>query len=160
MKQFTDNAERTWTVEVNVAAIKRVKSLLDVNLLEALEGDLLDELAHDMVLLCDVIYALCKPEADAIGITDEQFGQAMAGDAIDFATTALLEELVEFFPLAKRRVLTKALAKMRNVDEKAIAYAEAKLDDPELDRKIDDALTALSDSATSSPDDSGSPPTD
>ena len=136
MKQFTDNAKRTWTVEVNVAAIKRVKSLLDVNLLEALEGDLLDELAHDMVLLCDVIYAICKPEADALAITDEEFGRAMAGDAIDSATTALLEELVEFFPLAKRRVLTKALAKMRNVDEKAIAYAEAKLDDPELDKKL------------------------
>ena len=112
MKTFKDNAGRPWTLAVNVAAIKRVKSLLDVNLMQAVEGDLLEKLSTDPVLLCDVVYAVCKPEAQAQGITDEQFGEAMAGDAIEAATTALLEELIDFFPLAKRRVLGKALEKL------------------------------------------------
>ena len=38
MKTFNDNTGRTWTVAVNVDCIKRVKSLLDVNLLDAIEG--------------------------------------------------------------------------------------------------------------------------
>ena len=32
MRTFNDNAGRTWTVAINVGAIKRVKGLLDVNL--------------------------------------------------------------------------------------------------------------------------------
>ena len=38
MKTFNDNAGRTWTVAINVDCIKRVKALLDVNLLDAIEG--------------------------------------------------------------------------------------------------------------------------
>lgn len=151
MKTFKDNAGRSWTVAVNVAAIKRVKGLLDVNLMEAVEGDLLEKLSTDPVLLCDVVYAICKPEADTQGVTDEQFGQAMAGDAIQHATTALLEELIDFFPLAKRRVLHKALEKLRTVEARAAAYAEAKLDDPALDKQIDDALNDITDSALNLP---------
>lgn len=32
MKSFTDNAGRIWTVAVNVAAIKRVRAICDVDL--------------------------------------------------------------------------------------------------------------------------------
>ena len=81
------------------------------------------------MLLCDVVYAACTPEADARSVTDEDFGRAMAGDAIELATTALLEELVDFFPLGKRRLLQKALAKLKDWESKAIGVAEKKLDD-------------------------------
>ncbi len=97
MKTFNDNAGRTWTVAINVDAIKRVKSLLGINLLEAVEGKLIEQLVSDPVMLCDVLYVLCKPEADAKQVSDEDFGRSMAGDAIDHGTTCLLEELVDFF---------------------------------------------------------------
>ena len=35
-------------------------------------------------------------------ISDEDFGRGLGGDAIDSATTALLEELVDFFPQRRR----------------------------------------------------------
>ena len=41
MKTFNDNAARNWTVQVNVDAIKRVRDLAQVNLLEVVEGKLL-----------------------------------------------------------------------------------------------------------------------
>ena len=56
MRTFVDNAGRTWTVAVNVDAIKRVRTLCNVNLLEIVEGDLLGRLANDPILLCDVLY--------------------------------------------------------------------------------------------------------
>ena len=148
MKTFKDNAGRSWTLIVNVAAIKRVRSLLDVNLMEAVEGDLLEQLSTDPILLCDVVYVLCKPEADQQNVTDEQFGQAMAGDAIEHATTALLEELVDFFPLARRRVLQKALVKLKAVEEKASKFAEAALNDPKFDEQLDAALNNITDSVS------------
>ena len=67
----------------------------------------------------------------------------MAGDAIDAATTALLEELVDFFPSGKRQILNKALAKLRTFETKALAAADKRLDDPELDRKLNAAIEKI-----------------
>lgn len=151
MKTFRDNAGRTWTVSINVDAIRRVRSELGVNLMEAVEGGLLERLACDPVLLCDVLYVVCRPEAEARSVADEDFGRAMAGDAIEHATTALLEELVDFFPQGKRRVLHKALAKLHSVEARAVEYAQARLDDPELERRIEAALTSPTDPSSSLP---------
>ncbi|MCK4603006.1 MAG: hypothetical protein KAU28_11100 [Phycisphaerae bacterium] len=159
MKTFTDNAGRTWTVNVNVDAIKRVKSLLDVNLMGAVDGTLLERLVGDPVLLCDIIYCICKTEADAKEISDEDFGRAMAGDAIDHATAALLEELVDFFPSQKRRLLAKALGKLKKLESMALDAAEQKLDSGELEREMQAVLTA-GDSSGSSPVSSESTPDD
>ncbi len=142
MKTFQDNNGRTWTITVNVDAIKRVRSLLDVNLLDVVDGKLLERIVSDPVLLCDVIYCLVKPDADARQVTDEDFGRAMAGDAIDHATTALLEELVDFFPGPKRRVLSKALTKLKALEARALQVAETRLDDPELEARIEAELNA------------------
>ena len=157
MKTFNDNAGRTWTITVNVGAIKRVKSLLSVNLMDAVEGKLLERLISDPILLCDVIYAVCKPEADAKEISDEDFGRSMAGDAIDFATTALLEELCDFFPQGRRKLLRKALEKLRKLESLAMTAAEARLDSPELESKMQ-AMLSMPNEPKSTGDSSGSLP--
>ena len=136
MRTFTDNAGRTWTLAINVDTIRRVRSLVDVDLLEAVEGKLIERLASDPILLCDVVYVICKPEADGRSITDEDFGRAMAGDAIDLATTSLLEELVDFFPKSRRQLLSKALSKFRHLETKAIELVNKQLDDPQLEQKL------------------------
>jgi len=159
MKTFKDNDGRTWTVAVNIATVKRVKTLLSVNLLDAIEGKLIEELSTDPVLLCDVIYVVCKPEADETKVSDEQFGKAMAGDAIDHATVALLEELVDFFPEAKRLVLRKALTKFQMVESLAIETANKYLDSPEMEKRIETALKNITDSSGSLQESSGSIPT-
>ena len=158
MKTFQDNAGRTWTVSVNVDAVKRVRSLLEVNLLEAVEGKLIERLRDDPILLCDVLYVVCKPEADAAGVTDEQFGQGMAGDAIDHATAALLEELVGFFRKGRRELLAKALARLSEVETKAIAVASQRLDAPEIEQQILAALNEPASLPPASGDSSGSSP--
>jgi len=71
-----NNAGRIWTVAVNVDAIKRVRSLLGAALMDEVGGELLERLIAEPVLLWDVIYALCKPEADSEGMSDEEFGRA------------------------------------------------------------------------------------
>ena len=158
MKTFKDNADRTWTVTVNVDAIKRVRSLLSIDLMEAVEGKLIERLIGDPVLLCDVIYCVCKEDADAKGITDEEFGRAMAGDAIELATTALLEELVDFFPQGKRQLLRKALAKLETLQETMLAVVSERLDSPELDAQLLAELRKLGDSSGASPASSESTP--
>ena len=107
MKTFTDNTGRVWMLAVNVGAIKRVRALCGVDLNSIIELDeknkpsakLLERLSTDPVLLVDVLYAVCKAECDQKGVTDEDFGMAMGADAVEYATTALLDEIIDFFRL-------------------------------------------------------------
>jgi len=151
MKVFTDNAGRVWTVAINVNAIKRVRALANVNLLEVIEGTLLERLIRDPVLLCDVVYAVCKPEADKVGVSDEEFGQAMAGDAIDHATKALLEELVGFSPSRQGRAnLQRILETTWRVMDKAHEAVAARIDSGEIERAAEQLLATSSSSSGSS----------
>jgi len=143
MKTFIDNASNAWIITINVDAIKRVRSLLNINLLEVVDGKLLEKLANDPVLLCDIIYAVCKPEADSRHISDEEFGKAMAGDAIAHATTALFEELADFFPSGRRELIRKALIKLKAWEIKLLSAAEAKLESPELEAQLENALKSV-----------------
>lgn len=153
MKSFQDTEGRHWRVHVDVATVKRVRDLLDIDLLDIFGGDLMERLIGDPVTLCDVIYGVCKPEADQAGITDEQFGQALAGDAIESASMALIDALVDFFPLGKRRLLQAAVRRSREMEEKALTKAQEKLDDPETMAELEKRLDGLS---MSWPESSGS----
>jgi hypothetical protein len=85
---------------------------------------------RDPVLLCDVIYAACKPQADERQVSDEAFGASMAGDAIEHATAALLEELVDFCPSPRDRAnLGRVLMATREVMDKARDVVERRIDE-------------------------------
>ncbi|MGD9688373.1 MAG: hypothetical protein AB7K52_04600 [Phycisphaerales bacterium] len=149
MRSFKDNQGRQWSVEINVSAIKRVRGLTGEDLMQVIEGTLIEKLIRDPVLLCDVVYAICKPEADSLSISDEDFGKAMAGDAIEAATTAVLEELVGFCPSPRDRAnLGRVLQATRKVMDRARDLVEKKLDCGELDRLADRLLAEASPEAT------------
>ena len=145
MKTFTDNANRSWNISVTVDAVKRVRSLLDVDLTEAAAGKLIQELSDNPVLLCDVIYCIIKPQADEKDISDEDFGRAMAGDAIDQATTAFLEDLVNFFPSRKKEMLAKVLVKLKNLEAIADEVVHRRLESPKLEAQMRAELESIGD---------------
>lgn len=142
MQTFIDNSGRNWTVSLNTTTLKQVRALCKVDLMEAVEGKLVEQLATDPVLLCDVLYALCKDEAEKKNITDEDFGRGMAGDALEAGTEALLEELVNFFPKGRRTVLQAARKKQKIWDEKALTAAKAFVESEEIDKQVDTAIQA------------------
>lgn len=142
MRAFKDSEGREWIIEINVAAVKRVRDLLGEDLLQAVGGDLVERLADDPVLLCDVLYVLCKPKADERGVSDEDFGRSMVGDVIGNATTAFIEELVDFFPAPRRGLLSKAFQKLKLLEAIAIEAGEAKLDSPEFEQQMRDTISA------------------
>ena len=159
MRQFKDNAGRTWTVDINVATLKRVRGLTGVDLMQVIEGTLIEKLIRDPVLLCDVVYAVCKPEADAATprVSDEEFGKAMAGDAIEAATQAVLDELISFCPSPRDRAnLGRVLQATTKVMERARDLVEKKLDSGELDRLADRLLETAGASSISAPEPSAS----
>ena len=165
MKTFRDNDGRSWNLTLNVYAVKKVRDLLGVDLLD-LGGEtptkekpgLLYRLIADPVLLVDVLYVVCKGQADQAGVTDEQFGQAMAGDVIDAATKAFLEELADFTPSPRDRARArKVIDATWNLIDRAQDLLDAKAE-KELPAAIESALSVLGSSSTSSPDSSASSP--
>jgi len=161
MRTFKDNAGRQWAVEINVAALKRVRGLTGTDLMQVIEGTLIEKLIRDPVLLCDVVYAICKPEGNTRTppVSDEEFGRAMAGDAIEAATTAVLEELVSFCPSPRDRAnLGRVLQATTKVMERARDLVEKKLDSGELDRLADRLLATAGGLSGSAPESSASTP--
>jgi len=140
LKTFKDTEGREWTIAITVDSIKRVKSLLDFDLLDLDNGKAIERLVGDPILLCDTIYVICKPQADQRGVSDQDFGRAMAGDVLDRAITALLEDYCDFFPQPKRQVLQKAFAKLREIERTVIAAADQKITDLTIDELIGRAL--------------------
>ncbi len=163
MRQFKDNAGRTWTVDINVATLKRVRGLTGVDLMQVIEGTLIEKFIRDPVLLCDVVYAVCKPEADAAKVSDEEFGKAMAGDAIEAATGAVLDELISFCPSPRDRAnLGRVLQATNRVMEKARDVTEKRIEtltsESELDKLVNRLLETSGSSSTSAPELSASTP--
>lgn len=131
MHSFQDNAGRTWVIAINVAVVKRVRALVNVDLYKLIDDGFkpLAALVADPVQLADVLYCLCKDEADAKQVSDEDFGRALAGDAITLAADAFVEELIDFFPDARARAsLKKVVAAGRTVRDKLLDHAETVID--------------------------------
>lgn len=151
MRTFTDNNGRIWTVVVNVAAIKRVRAICGIDINSIVEigedgkpnTDLLQRLEGDPVLLVDTLYAVCKPECDTKNVTDEDFGAAMAGDAIASATDALLEEIIDFFPEAKRLALRRILNATRRFAEMATKRLKETMDSEDFEIRLASELARL-----------------
>ena len=159
MKSFTDNLGRAWTLVVNVAAIKRVRALCGVDLNSIIEVEdgkpttkLLERLSTDPVLLVDVLYAVCKSECDSKNVTDEDFGAAMAGDAIENATAALLDEVVDFFPAAKRLAFRRILSASRRFEEAARKRLQTVLEDGKFEENLASELERLTGLSPSAPE--------
>jgi len=146
MHSFTDNEGREWHLVVTVNDVRRLRKLLGVDLVEVVTGDLAGQLRSDVVLLCDVIYALCAGQAERAGVTDEEFGRALAGEVIDDATRALLEELADFFPGRRGKALRAMIERIDRLEEMALELTG------ELEETLEAALRA-----TGAPS-SGSPP--
>ena len=164
MQKFIDRRGRVWIVDIDNTTLRRVKALTDVRLLDAVEGDLVTQLSSDPLLLGDVLFAICKPQADQQDVDDESFAEGLAGDSLDEACKALVDALVAYFPESRRRHLRKAADKQKQIEQRGLAAIEKRLDDPNLvDRIVEDlerklAVPKLNDSLSDSPESSESTP--
>lgn len=170
---WTDSEGRRWSTAVTVGTLKRVRDLIDVNLLDVFDGALLARLADDPVLLANTLYAVCKPQADERGVSDEAFGELLVGDAIEDAAQALVHGIASFFPSGRKAALTSLWTKLKRAQIETLTMATGKLDSPlmdqaiqaeirkmeaEIDRRIEQALTSSGSTSGSSPESSASIP--
>ncbi len=166
MQKFLDRRGRVWVVDIDNTTLKRVKLLTDVRLLDAIDqgSDVVARLSTDPLLLGDVLYAICKPQADSQQISDEAFAEGIAGDVIDEGVKAVIDALVAYCPESKRRLLRKSADKQKVIETRGLELIEQRLDDPSLINGIiakmerDLAVPTSNDLSTSLPESWASTP--
>ena len=157
MRSFKDSTGALWEVSINIGTVKRVKALLKddagkpVDLSRLLEDGFKGyaALLGDLSLFVDVLYVICKPQADREGVSDVQFGEAFGGDTLEVAADAFREELIDFFPASKARgSLRKVMDKGREVGLKMLEQEEANLATLDVEKEAT-AIRAAIGSSTS-----------
>lgn len=127
MKHFKDTAGREWEINLTVTSVKRIRDRAGLDLMDMTEDEsnAMIRLSSDPILLGDVIYAACQTQADRRGISSEEFGESLAGDVIDDATTAFIDALTDFFPNPRRRaILKRAAGMLKDLEGETLDKAE------------------------------------
>jgi hypothetical protein len=92
-----------------------------------------------------------KEQADALKITDEDFGGGLSGDTLNDGTRAFLEGLACFFRSTTKRTALKAVTKAVFAAEDRLTKAlEDRLATGELDRVADAAAISAQESVGTS----------
>ena len=137
MKIWKDAEGHAYETRITVAEVRDVKTELGINLMDIATGDLLQRISEDVILLCDILYVINRSQAKEYGIDDVQFGRNLYGDALEEATRAFMEEMINFFPNQRtRQLLTKAMTKGQERMDKALDLAEKSLEE-ELNKPIE-----------------------
>lgn len=139
MHSFKDKTGREWVVEATFGSYARVKAQTGVKLYDiATESrESLSQLA-DAFTLGSVIWSMIEPQAEARGVTPEAFYEAVDGTVLNDAYVALIDEMIFFCHPRQRRILSTALAKIREVEARSDRLVAEKM--PEFEREIDEAL--------------------
>ena len=148
MTTFTDKQKKTWSLELTVGSARRVKNETGVNLLNmiSLEPDgkastaELEKLIEDPFALVNVLFTLCAKQAEESGVSGEDFAERFDADVIMAATNALIEEIINFSPAAKRRALTKFYQTAQRIAAEQEKELEKILNDETLDEKIEEEM--------------------
>lgn len=143
MSRFKDANHREWHLDITVNELRRVKKMVDLDLLDLEEGRTIARLANDPILLVDVLWILCEDQAQKEGITDEQFGRSLRGEVIEHATEALFEALTDFFPPQRQILLRKLIETARTMGQKERALVEMYVNSPALEEFMDQQIEEL-----------------
>jgi len=137
MSKFKDNAGRDWDVNITVGTVKRVKADTSYDLITVIGGEVaIQRLSTDPLLLAEVLFSIIRPQAEAKGITLEQFLESLGGESIEKATDAFMEALANFSPPQRRDLLLKAVGKLKEAEKVILAEANKTMDDPKFAEKL------------------------
>lgn len=118
MREFTDNNGRTWQISVTVGAVGRVRDATGILIPSLFDDNCrpLAELSADVIQLVNVIFCLCRKQAESSGVSADDFADALGGDALGAAGEAVVRATADFFTSPEQREAAhKALDKMGEI---------------------------------------------
>jgi len=149
MARFSDREGQSWIIDLNTTALKRLRAN-GMDLLAGLDdGTAITKMISDPIYLVDMIYLLCKKQADDREISDEDFGVLVGkGDTLEEANKALLEEITLFFrsrgDRSKGKAIELAMQKYEQMEDRMLTKAMEKIEDidlEEIEKRFGESLT-------------------
>ncbi|MDR3234432.1 MAG: hypothetical protein LBT46_12355 [Planctomycetaceae bacterium] len=142
MQIFKDNANRDWTISLNIGTAMMVKDRLGIDLLQPETGDppLLTRLGTDEMLLAQVIAALLESQFEFHKVDAHQIYQCFDGQTFARAHEAFYKELIDFFQSRGRHDRSKAVEKQRNMILAGVKAAETKIENINIGEVIETAM--------------------
>ena len=132
-------------MNLSLAAAQRIEtcdfSLLTdktISVLNMHQNDCVTELLNDAGIIFACVWCCVKPQADKIGISEEEFTEGISGQTLIDGKEVWAEEMADFFPemktaisrlqKAQRKGLKKVQAKMDELSDKAVSRVNQELD--------------------------------
>ena len=168
MRTFEDSKKESWELALTFGSIKRLKGLLEVDLLDLLGGDppLLTRLGTEVTLLVDVICALVRPQLAARELSDEDFAERLDGVAAKAAMEAFYAELADFTRNLGQTAQARAVERQTEVLVKEMVRKTELVNLINLNAAVDKEISRVSEElqnagllSTDAPESSGSTPT-
>lgn len=147
-------SDRAYAVLITLGKVGKVRAAAQVDLLN---GTDIVRMSGDTLLLATTLYHLAEPaDGKPMPTLDEWLAAFDNGDALDAATAAMTEALVDFTPAARRDALRSGLATMAKLTTEIANQAAASMTDEAIQRIAREALATIRQTiAEPSP---GSPP--
>jgi hypothetical protein len=138
MAKFKDNLDREWEIRLDAPTILKIRAEFDSKFMlhDSREDNTYKRLHEDPVLLCSVIHFICQSQMKATNVTDDDFFENVIGNAIDRATEAMLEAILNFTPLRTRELLREVTARSADLEKQATTMALQKVKDPAFSTAI------------------------
>lgn len=150
MATFKDQQGKEWELRIDVLLIEQIRED-DPQFLKGEPTETISRVDDDPVLLCGVVWILCKEQANARGIDQKAFYAGLFGEAIAGASKALTDAILSFIQPRQRELIAVGAARNDKFREIATSKGLAALNDPKLeaeweafvDAKISELLTPL-----------------
>ena len=123
MKTFKDALGRDWSIHFSCGSLKRLAAAVGFDLADMRNNKAVELFCGDYTHLNDILWAMCKKAAGELGISEESFGDGLRGDALTAATEVMEAELLDFFPLSRRLLLGRLLARTKEIQATAMEQA-------------------------------------
>lgn len=140
---FEDSNGETWSVEVNAFTVDDTLKETGVDLYEIVtdgNGNLFERLAKPRTLVA-VLFCCCQDQIEKRQMEPEDFARRLAsGEAIEGATEALINGIVNFFPPKRRHLLIQLLEKGKQMEQAVTTRAQQLLDSGVMEKKRDQLL--------------------
>jgi hypothetical protein len=152
-RSFCDAHARDWDLSLTIHTARRVRDATGVIIYDLLGDGMqpLGQLLSDPFALMDVCWAVCSEQAAAREISQEDFGRAIAGDALEDAAKAFMEALIDFFPnRGAREPLRRMVEKGQELSAIVLHRASEQLNRLNLEGEASELISKLKSGPASS----------
>lgn len=123
MAKFVDEIGREWLIKLTTNKMRMVRDATGYDLARMFTPKGLESLLDDVILLVDVLALLCREQMEHRKITEEEFAEALVGDALESATYAMIQGGIDFLPQARRQAPQEMWARLQEIGQAQQALA-------------------------------------